>query len=168
MKRTIRYAEFIETPDGIKICETTLTPVLDDTGNFFYLLGVIHDITEQERTAEALRLSEEQFSKAFNCSPVLMTITRAKDGRFVDVNAAFSRVMGCTREKTVGRTASELGLDAALENHSHWVRILAEQGEVQALEVKFKTRSGAERTGLVSTEIIDIGGEECCSTLSRT
>ncbi|MBE0466209.1 MAG: PAS domain S-box protein [Candidatus Desulforudis sp.] len=161
LKRTIRYAEFIETPDGIKICETTLTPVLDDTGNFFYLLGVIHDITEQERTAEALRLSEERFSKAFNCSPVLMTITRAEDGRFVDVNAAFSRVMGCTREETVGRTASELGLDAALENHPHWVEILAEQREVQAQEVKFKTWPGAERTGLVSTEIIDIGGEEC-------
>lgn len=50
---------------------------------------VAGDITERKRVEQALRQSEERFSKAFQSSPAGMAISRLEDGRVLDVNDAF-------------------------------------------------------------------------------
>ena len=65
------------------------------------LLGVVQDITERQMANEALRQSEEKFSKAFITSPYVITITLAEDGKFVDVNKAFTTITGFTYEEAL-------------------------------------------------------------------
>jgi PAS domain S-box-containing protein len=60
--------------------------------------------------AEALRLSESRYRTAFQTSIDPMTISRLKDGRFVDVNQAFLRAFGCKREEVVGKSSFELNI----------------------------------------------------------
>src|SRR5262249_37895702 len=72
--------------------------------------GIAHDVTEQKRMERALRLSEEKFSKAFLASPYAIVISGMEDGRLIEVNDSFLRIMGFAREESIGRTSFELGL----------------------------------------------------------
>src|SRR5258708_12034636 len=71
--------------------------------------SINRDITEQKRAEEALRQSEERFSKAFHSSPAALSITLLEDGRLLEVNAAFLRMTGFSRDDVIGRSTLELG-----------------------------------------------------------
>jgi len=58
------------------------------------LVSVQTDITQIKQTEEALRTSERKFWSVFHASPSLMTISALQDGRFIDVNAKWTEVMG--------------------------------------------------------------------------
>ena len=55
---------------------------------------VLQDITERKLAQEALRSSEERFSKAFRNSPLAITISTEWEGRYLDVNDAFLEMIG--------------------------------------------------------------------------
>src|SRR5579863_6488754 len=67
-------------------------------------------ITERLQNEERLRQSEERFSKAFRSSPLPISISTRADGRYVDANEAFLRMMGRPWEELVGHTANELNV----------------------------------------------------------
>ena len=48
------------------------------------------------------------FSRFFHASPMAMTITAPVDGCYVDVNNAFSRLLGYPREALIGHPNVEL------------------------------------------------------------
>jgi PAS domain S-box-containing protein len=54
------------------------------------------------------RISEDRFQKVFRSSPVPFSITTYKEGKFVEVNAAFERRYGYSRDDLLGRTVHEL------------------------------------------------------------
>ena len=105
--------------------------------------------------------AEERFYKAFNAIPEPMTIASASEGRYLDVNESFLRVTGYSREEVIGRTSLELKFWERPEDRARLVEILEKQGSVRDLEITFLTKSGEQRTGLDSAEIIERAGEKC-------
>ena len=69
---------------------------------------VLRDVTERRMSEEALRKSEERFSKAFRNNPLAITISTEADGRYLDVNDAFLKLLGYKRGDVIGHTAAEL------------------------------------------------------------
>lgn len=65
---------------------------------------------ESHREQQALRAAQERFIQFFQDSPVPISITAVADGCYIEVNAAWLRLVGLQREQVVGRTAAELGL----------------------------------------------------------
>jgi PAS domain S-box-containing protein len=116
---------------------------------------------ERQRAEEALRVSEEKFSKAFRSSPDSITITTLAHGRYLDVNDSFLRITGYHRDEVIGHTAVELGIWATPEDRAQVRQLLQAQGEVRDLEANFRIKSGEVRVALLSAELIDIGGEPC-------
>ena len=51
-----------------------------------------------------LKLSEEKFSKAFHGSPALMALIKVGNRTVFDVNEAFLRVLGYSRDEAIGKT----------------------------------------------------------------
>ena len=78
-------------------------------------LTIIRDITERKRAEEALRQSEEKYSKLFHFHPQWLHITTLEDGRYVEVNEAIKEITGYEPDEVIGRTSKELGLWADYE-----------------------------------------------------
>ena len=118
------------------------------------LVGTAQDITESKK-------AEERFYKAFNANPEPMTIATISDGRYIDVNESFLRITGYRREEVIGRTSLDIKIWGGNEDRIKFLEIFKKQGSVRDLEITFLTKSGEQRTGLISAEIIEIDGQTC-------
>ena len=114
----------------------------------------------RHRAEEALRESEERFSKAFHANPAPISITRLADGRFLDVNAAFLALTGYAREDVIGRTSLELRLIGSVQR-DELVDRLRRSGAIPDLGFSIRHRDGAKRDVVVSLVLCDLGGEAC-------
>lgn len=132
----------------------------DGNGKITRMLGIRMDITGRKRTEDALRASEERFSKAFRLSPIGTAIFRAADGRFVDVNDIFAKLSGYTSEEIIGHTAIDLNLYADYEECASIMRSLQEKGSLEPFEFKTRNKSGKIGIGLSATTEIDLNGEK--------
>jgi two-component system cell cycle sensor histidine kinase/response regulator CckA len=68
------------------------------------------EIEERGRVQEALRVSEERFSKAFLASPMPMAIQSIAEGRFLDANFSFLQLTGYRADALLQHTDKELQL----------------------------------------------------------
>ncbi|MEW6211007.1 MAG: PAS domain S-box protein, partial [Acidobacteriota bacterium] len=134
------------------------------------MLTTTDDITERKRMEDALRESEEKFSKVFHSSTNTISILTLKEGRYLDVNESFLCLFGSTREEVIGRTAQEIGIWVNPEDQKKVARLLMEEGSVRDLEIEFQGKGGWTGTHIFSAEVVDINGERCviCSTRTIT
>ncbi len=133
----------------------------DDADKIIGLVGIHIDITGRKQAEDALRFSEERFSKAFNANPNMMVISTLADDRYIDVNDSFTDIMGYCRKEAIGHTTTELNNWLKPEDRLQILRILNEQGTVRNLEIEFRTKSGNQRVGLFSAELIELHGIKC-------
>jgi PAS domain S-box-containing protein len=126
-----------------------------------YADGVFSDITYRKRTEEALRLSEEKFSKAFRSSPTFITISTIEDGTYIDVNDAFMKASGFSREELVGHSSMGLGVWVNPDERTKLIKQLQAFGSVHNFETELRMKGGNILTVLYSAELIDIEGEQC-------
>ncbi|HEX3032016.1 MAG TPA: ATP-binding protein [Bacillota bacterium] len=109
---------------------------------------------------KALVGSEDLFSKAFKLSPTPMCITKRSDGRIIDVNESFHRMMGFTREEMVGRTSIDLKIWPGKGEREQVLSELKQQGLIRNKEILLVTKSGEERVALASFEMVGVNGED--------
>lgn len=113
-----------------------------------------------EKTSGALASTNERLNRIFAASPSPMLMSRRKDWVCVDVNRSFLRAIGYERSDVVGRSVAALGLWVDGTNSR---RILAEiEGRLplRGLEGRFRTKTGEERVGSFSVELITLDGED--------
>lgn len=108
-------------------------PLRDASGNAIGVLAVLHSETlanpdlvrtllqvfserasaelERKRAEEVLRTSEQRFSRIFQSTPVAMFVTQVRGNYIVrDVNSAFERMFLYSRDETLGRSTTDLGI----------------------------------------------------------
>jgi two-component system, cell cycle sensor histidine kinase and response regulator CckA len=134
--------------------------VRDADGKIQYIEGVIIDTTKLKQTEEALRSSQEQFSKAFRSSPAPMVISTISDGRFIDVNRRFLDMLEYNRDELIGRTSGELGIWEDPELRHFGVASLQQNGSLREKPVRFRAKKGSYRNTLWSAELITIDSKK--------
>jgi len=93
---------FHRTPDGREIAvDTSLTALRDASGAPAGCVGVFRDITEQERTQEALRESEQRFRIMADGLPLIVWVHDAQ-GKSQFVNQPFCEYFGVTPQQVAG------------------------------------------------------------------
>ncbi len=130
-------------------------------------LAIAADITERKKAEEALRESEELFSRAFNASPISMSISRLGDGKFIEVNESFLRDKGYTRDEVIGYSSKKIGVWQNVAEQHKIMGLLKTQGRAHNIPMHYKTKSGDTRVGLVSAELVKIGNESCMLVLNN-
>ena len=131
------------------------------SGEALRMRGLAVGITERKQMEEAVRKSEEKFSKAFQESPLAFALTSTKDHRYIEINETFERITGWSRAEIMGHTALDVGIWMDPAQRIEFINRLLAEGTVRDLEVSYRARDGQLRTGLTSAELIEINGEPC-------
>ncbi|MCO5097690.1 MAG: PAS domain S-box protein [Rhodocyclaceae bacterium] len=118
------------------------------------MTGAAFDITERKQ-------AEEKFAKVFQISPVSISISRLRDGQYLEVNEALVRQFGWSREEILGHTSVEIGIWHCLADRDRWIAELRKSGRLKSYEVSIRIKSGEQRTVLMSSEQFSLDGEEC-------
>jgi len=149
-------------------------PTLWERGRRYFLTGIAMIILEavlilalfwqraHRRKAEIeLAQSEQKFSKVFRQGPLAITIVRARDGRYIEVNEAFEIQTGRARNEIIGRTPLEIDLWVNPDQRTTFMKQMLAEGNARGLEVLIRRKDGQVRTTLGSAEMIEVNGEPC-------
>ncbi len=135
--------------------------VRDDAGLPRRLNGITWDITARKKGEDALKKSEEKFSKAFNASPEAIAIVSMKNGSYVEINDAFLKKTGFRREEIIGYTSIDVGIWVDMNERQRFVEELSTKDSLRNFETQFRMRNGETRDFLVSGEVVEIEGDRC-------
>jgi PAS domain S-box-containing protein len=130
-------------------------------------MTALRDITERKMAEQALRESEEKFSKAFHTSPDVMSIADLETGRYIEVNAAHEKIFGFKREEVIGHSPMELGILLSAEPRERMLAELRAKGSVRDMEVNARNRHGEMITILHSAELVEMNGRKCVLRVSH-
>lgn len=117
---------------------------------------------ELKKSAEKeLAASEERYRRTLEAAPDGITLTTVKEGRYLQVNEAFSKLSGYTAEEALGRTVTDLGIFTNPADRDRLIRELIEKGEVNGLEIRYRRKDGSHIDTLLSARRIQFGHEDC-------
>lgn len=145
--------------DGSALWTIVSTSPMTEKSHYLGTLAMVTDITPRKRAEDELRSSEERFSTAFNSSPLPMTINRAGDLRCIEVNDSCLSLLGFSRDELLSHCFTELNLWKDPRDRYTIARLLRKQGWIKNQEITLRTKSGAERTGLMCVEPVEMGGK---------
>lgn len=129
-----------------------------------YFVAIFDVITERKQVEQALRISQENFERAFEANPAALAITRLVDGKVIKINAAYSRMIGYEPDEILGRSGSDLNMFLDSNTRQEYVQLLQKEGRVRDHEMQLRLKSGAIRNMIVYMEPISFDGENCILT----
>ncbi|MGA7853310.1 MAG: PAS domain S-box protein [Candidatus Acidiferrales bacterium] len=165
----LRLAKSLSIPAAVAIQNARLYERAE-----IYGAELEHRLEDLELTQNALRqaqegreLSEEKFTRVFRSSPIAFSITTVDEGRFLDVNEAFERRYGYTRQELLGRTVFDIGIWDNPGERMKTLDVIREQGRVTNRITRFRKRSGEAIDTFYSAEIMVIEGCDCVLAVSE-
>ena len=137
----------------------------DLTAIFVLLIAFVYLVVNNVRhSLDAVREGEEKFRKIFHVSPVAMSITSLDDGRLLDANEAYLKLLGMSRKAAIGKSTVELNFWSSETERTRFVTKLTEQRSLHNPAYKFTGKQGEERVTLAFYELIE--GEKVPTILS--
>ena len=90
-----------------------------------------------------------------------IVISTLAEGRYLEVNDAWCRMFGYTREEAVGRTARELGVWAENGDRDRILRMVLDAGSVRHIEARMRRRDGKLLDTTMSADTLEFDGVPC-------
>ncbi len=125
----------------------------------------VEDVSRQRRAERARAQLEERFGKVFQVGPHPIVIARAADGAYMQVNQAWHDLLGYSAGDIAGHTSASLNLWVEPGFREQRQKMLARGEPVRNLETRMRTKSGALVDVLVSSEAVELDGEQYVLTM---
>jgi PAS domain S-box-containing protein len=152
--------DVVELHFGKRYFWTAMQRVQNPDGE--HLVQVIsYDITDRKQAEEAVRASEEKFATVFQFSPDIIGIVRVVDGVILDVNEAFTKLLGYPRTDIIGKNWNELTIIPVVDEKDGLTKLFQEKGRIADYEFDFTTSDGSLATMLISLVPITVREEPC-------
>jgi len=145
----------------------SIVAIRDSGGAITHFLAVKEDITERKRGEEALRAAEEKFRMAFNACPEAMVLCSFPRGVHLEVNHAYLRASGLSREEVMGKTAFEIGIVPKPEEIGRLVKALRKDGKLIDFETVLRWKSGKTVHAIISADRMESGGNACLLVVAK-
>jgi two-component system, cell cycle sensor histidine kinase and response regulator CckA len=120
-------------------------------------LGVAQEVNQAQPSAPK-PAQFDRLSRVFRSSPIAITITSRAEGRYLDVNEAFLRLVGWGREEVIGHTSIELNVWDSPEARKKVIHDLDHRGAISSYEAFVNSKYRGRRSVQISAEIIDLEG----------
>jgi len=161
-KDTARFTKrYIHKNGSVIWADIGTTLRRDDNNNPQYFMTSVNDITERKAAEEALRESEERFSKSFRTSPISFIIANIEDGRIIEINDAFTSISGFTREEALGNTTLNMKIWVHEEDRKHIIDSLAKGKAILHKETMLRSKEGKVAIVLLSAQVIKLANRNC-------
>ncbi len=129
-------------------------------------MTISRDISDLRAAQLKLQKSEASLRKIFDSIADPLTVTDLR-GVFLDVNDAFVRVTGFSREEVIGKSVWETLLKDWSTADNKVVFELMNQGAVRNAELTLRTKSGIEIPVLISAVLMELNGAQCALSIAR-
>jgi len=136
--------------------ETRVTKGIWNGKNVLFVIS--KDISE-------LKYSEQKFLKSFQLNPSLMAISTIDTGEFIEVNNAFLKILGYTKEEVIGKNSIELNVFSKFSERGIINKLLKETQSIKDYDLKIKTKTGEVLHGLFSVTIIHLQNKKYLLTI---
>jgi len=159
---SVHQLELAVGRSGVAAIDILYSAEVLELGGERSVVSTVVDVTERKRNEEALRQSQERFSKVFHSSPMPMFVVDFPQCRHVEVNDAWAKFLGCSKEDAIGKAADDPHVWLALgdpEPGNPWSSIRAGR-QVNNVHQQVRRRGGQVVDMLVSAEPIELGGEQ--------
>jgi PAS domain S-box-containing protein len=91
--------EVVSTPAGERVFLATKGPLRDAAGRLLGIFGISRDITERKQIEEAVRANNERLKKVIDNDMVGVMFWDMTEGRLIDANEYFLRLVGFSRRE---------------------------------------------------------------------
>jgi len=125
-------------------------------------LGILvntRDVTIQHQAQTDLAASNELLTQIFSASSNLLTVSSPEDGTILEVNDAWLKTLGYTRDEVIGRTALELSIWGSPENRQRLISELNRRGELNGFRATSYTKNGQPLRIIVDARFLTVAGE---------
>ncbi|TGM51404.1 ATP-binding protein [Leptospira vanthielii] len=130
-----------------------------------YLLSAGQNITslkEKEYLAAVLQnelvISKELFESVFRLNPAAVSLSNVETAVYDDVNEAYCRLIGYTREEIIGRTSYDLNIWITKFDRERLKSELLKKGWSTGMEASIRTKSGEIRHVVSGNTILQTKG----------
>jgi PAS domain S-box-containing protein len=127
---------------------------------------LLHAAMVRGRAEGRVRSDGDRFARLFEESPMPMTVTTLDEGRFLEANAAFCKLIGHPREDVVGHTVHELGLWAEERTRTAFRARLRQMGTVDGLETVLQDRQGRLVHVVTTARVVTFDGTQAILSLT--
>ncbi len=127
-----------------------------------HILSATRDISERIRKEEEVREAKESFEIIFNNSPDALAISTIPEGVITNVNEAFVRFSGFSREEALGKTSKDLDLWEDEQEHQQFIQEMEMHGEVLGMHLQYRHKNGSVRLCAMSARLITLQGDMHC------
>jgi PAS domain S-box-containing protein len=119
------------------------------------------ELAERQRAETALQVTQTKFKAIFDASPVSMSVSRVGEtSETLDVNSAWVRVFGLTREQAIGSNGARTGIWKDLALRAESLRILQAQGHLEGFRAWMRHGvTGEEMLCELSGRLLTLGDE---------
>jgi len=113
---------------------------------------------QEDATLASLFVLQEKFSKAFQSSPIAISINRSSDETYIDANDRYLQMLNLRKEQVIGRTPLEVGILVDIEERNKLRDAIAKEGSFRSMPFRLRTADRILDT-LVSGELIKLKDE---------
>ncbi len=149
------------TKQGVrKTMEGSILLKYDENNTINGFKGIIKDVTEKRRIENALIESEEKFAKIFQYFSDPLALVDLGTNNFIDVNPAFVKFFGLSKNDVIGKTVKELNLYSDFRHREEFIKKIKSEGYVRDMEVSLEGKTGT-RDCLIASTIINVNLSPC-------
>src|SRR5262249_28128148 len=133
--KTIGVFNVYATETGFFGQQEEITLLEEIGSDISFALDTLETETARQQAEARRHQSEQKFSTIFEKGAFAAALSSLPDGTLVDVNEAFEKAFGFTRQEAIGKTSLELGINPDDEGRARILAAMKEYGSARHQEV---------------------------------